>query len=337
MNRVAEKDQLIRLMHMTIEEVRPGYAKVSMPLTDPVKNGMGFAHGGTIFSLADIAFGAAANDGSDNFVVTLSTTINYIRPGATGPLVAIAEAIHQGKHIQNYEVKVYDGDGKLIAQAISTGYTTETDATSEGAWDRLQKDPNPVTNTNNYIPNQPVNKPWPQSNPSQSAWDNLRSQPANNSWGSPQTQGGAWDNQGYQNQGNAWGNLGTPPPSNIPAGFDVAEFLQGARVVYERLQAAWDRRDLNDIALFATPSVMNVLQDQLRNDPNPSQTELLDIKTSLIKMHQDGPNQRAQVLFDVLMRESRSQVRPERVKEIWHFVRQNINDSWKLDGIQQTY
>ena len=56
-NLVIEKDQILRLMDMKVEEASPGYAKVSMPLADKVKNGMGMAHGGTIFSLADIAFG----------------------------------------------------------------------------------------------------------------------------------------------------------------------------------------------------------------------------------------------------------------------------------------
>ena len=74
-NPVVERDQLLRLMHMKVEEVRPGYAKISMPLADEVKNGMGFAHGGTIFTLADIAFGVAANENSQGFVVTLSTSI----------------------------------------------------------------------------------------------------------------------------------------------------------------------------------------------------------------------------------------------------------------------
>ena len=123
-NPVVERDQILRLMDMQVLELRPGYAKISMPLSDKVKNGMGFAHGGTIFSLADIAFGAAANEGCEQFVVTLSTSIEYLRPGAQGPLVAEAKVIRGGKRIQNYEVDVFDGTGALIARTMTSGYTT---------------------------------------------------------------------------------------------------------------------------------------------------------------------------------------------------------------------
>ncbi|MBQ7617358.1 MAG: PaaI family thioesterase [Desulfovibrio sp.] len=123
-NVVAARDNVLRLMDMTIVEARPGYAKISMPLDKKVQNGMGFAHGGAIFSIADIAFGVAANEGSENFVVTLSTSIEYLRPGSQGPLIAEAICIRSGKHVQNYEVKIYDGQGELIARAMSSGYTT---------------------------------------------------------------------------------------------------------------------------------------------------------------------------------------------------------------------
>ena len=122
-NTVVAKDNVLRLMDMSVEEVRQGYAKVSMPLAKKVQNGMGLAHGGSIFSLADIAFGVAANEGSPYFVVTLNTSIEYLRPGSTGPLVAEARCIRSGKKIQHYEVNIYDGTGTLIARTMTSGFT----------------------------------------------------------------------------------------------------------------------------------------------------------------------------------------------------------------------
>ncbi len=124
MNAVAERDHVLRLMKMSIVELRHGYAKVSMPLEEPVKNGMGFAHGGAIFSIADIAFGAAANEDSEKFVVTLNTSIEYLKPGVSGPLIAEAHLVREGKRIKNYEVLVYDGSETLIARVMTTGYET---------------------------------------------------------------------------------------------------------------------------------------------------------------------------------------------------------------------
>ena len=50
---VRKHDKLVRHLDMCIEEVSREYARVTMPITENHKNGMGVAHGGAIFSLAD--------------------------------------------------------------------------------------------------------------------------------------------------------------------------------------------------------------------------------------------------------------------------------------------
>ena len=96
-----------------------------MPLTENHKNGMGVAHGGAIFSLADVAFGAAANAGRETGVVSLSTTIEFLRPGKTGPLTAEARVVRGGQHVQSYDVQVFDGSGALIARTMAAGFLTD--------------------------------------------------------------------------------------------------------------------------------------------------------------------------------------------------------------------
>lgn len=123
-NYVAKHDKLARYLQMTIEEIRPDYARVSMPLTNNHKNGMGAAHGGSIFALADVAFGAASNAGRENGVVNMASSIDYLKPGLAGPLVAEARAVRLGGHIVNYDVKIFDGTGELIARMITSGYVT---------------------------------------------------------------------------------------------------------------------------------------------------------------------------------------------------------------------
>lgn len=124
-NYVAKHDKLMRLLQMRIESATPEHAVVTMPLTPDHRNGMGFAHGGAIFSLADVAFGAAANAGKLTGVVSLSTAIEFLRPGKTGPLRAEAIAVRRGAHIQSYDVMVYDSDGSLIARCMASGYQTD--------------------------------------------------------------------------------------------------------------------------------------------------------------------------------------------------------------------
>lgn len=123
-NYVARHDRLVRLLKMKIECATPEFARVTMPLTEDHKNGMGAAHGGAIFSLADVAFGAAANSNREFGVVNMSSSIEYLRPGLKGPLVAEAKAVRLGGHIASYDVRIFDGDGILIARAMASGYAT---------------------------------------------------------------------------------------------------------------------------------------------------------------------------------------------------------------------
>ena len=127
-----------------------------------------------------------------------------------------------------------------------------------------------------------------------------------------------------------------PRASAVPADFNQEEFLRGAKMAYTRLQESWDRRDLDDIAQFATPAVLTELRAQYAEDPNPGVTQLLKVDASVVEVREEGGEQMASVLFDVLMREDPDQARPEQVRELWHFVRgRDGDDSWRLDGIQQ--
>ncbi len=146
--------------------------------------------------------------------------------------------------------------------------------------------------------------------------------------------------------GNGWDVLRSPaqdggqaasagPQISVPAGFDTEEFLRGAKMAYTRLQSSWDKRDMADIAQFATPAVQQVVREQMAADPNPSRTEILLVNAQLLGVTNEGDDQYAQVFFDVLLRESPDQQTPSSAREIWHFVRPVAGGNWKLDGIQQ--
>lgn len=124
-NYVAKYDRLMRHLGMTIEEASREYARVTMPIADEIKNGMGLAHGGAIFALADVAFGAAANAGQINGVVSLNAAIEFLRPGLAGPLKAEARLVRKGAHIQSYNVEVRDANDQLVARCMSTGFQTD--------------------------------------------------------------------------------------------------------------------------------------------------------------------------------------------------------------------
>lgn len=158
---------------------------------------------------------------------------------------------------------------------------------------------------------QRVNEPLYRQSQAASGWDSLRSQGASSA---------------------AQDSAVNPA---VPAGFDVDDFIKGARTVYNRMQDSWSRRDLDDIRQFTSDSVFTEISEQAKADPEPCATELLLVNARLLEVKEDGAEQTATVYFDVLMREGGISKQPEQVREVWHFMRQNSNDMWRLDGIQQ--
>jgi Uncharacterized protein conserved in bacteria len=171
-------------------------------------------------------------------------------------------------------------------------------------------------------------RPDPRSRAEQS-WDSLRSQLQQQ----PAAPAGTNSTGGF---GVASGTEPLPEPA-VPPGFSIPDFLEGAKTVYARLQHSWDRRDLNDIALFTTPDVLTEIKRQAAADPTPSKTELLLVNARLLEFREEEADTVATVLFDVLMREDASEDRPKQIREVWHFSRPtgNIEANWRLEGIQQ--
>ena len=124
---------------------------------------------------------------------------------------------------------------------------------------------------------------------------------------------------------------------SVPADFDQAAFLEGAKSAYQMMQNAWDRGDLADLRALATDKVFGELQDQIRARGNAeNRTDLLKIDCELLEVRDVGSDREASVLFDVMMREEPT-ARPTQVREVWHFVRSRSSrqPTWYLDGIQQ--
>jgi len=139
----------------------------------------------------------------------------------------------------------------------------------------------------------------------------------------------------------AVGYAGTESPveaeqAAYPPGFNAEEFLKGANIMYTRLQAAWDKRDLSDIRQFTTPEVFSEIEGQAKEDPAPGKTELLLVTPQIIEVREIDGQTVATVLFDVMMREDGDNL-AKQVRELWHFGRDTdkLDTFWMLEGIQQ--
>ena len=123
--RIAETDGPTRALGIEIADVGPGYAKVSMTVTAMMVNGVGIAHGGFIFLLADSAFAIACNSYGAN-AVARSCQIEFLAPAHLGDLL-VAEAQERRRIGRKgiYDVSVTRGGDDPIAEfrGHSAGYS----------------------------------------------------------------------------------------------------------------------------------------------------------------------------------------------------------------------
>jgi acyl-CoA thioesterase len=109
-------DRASQGLGMVIEHVAPGAARIAMDVTERMVNGLGLAHGGFIFTLADSAFAFACNTYGED-VVAQHCAITYLRPGRLGEtLVAEAQERTRAGRSGIYDVRVATRTGELVAE-----------------------------------------------------------------------------------------------------------------------------------------------------------------------------------------------------------------------------
>ena len=117
-----EDDAAARSLGITIEEVGPGYARLSMQVTSSMVNGHDIAHGGFLFTLADTAFAYACNSRNERNVA-LDAAISFREPGRAGEtLVAIARERSRAGRTGVYDVEVTGPSGDALALFRGTSY-----------------------------------------------------------------------------------------------------------------------------------------------------------------------------------------------------------------------
>lgn len=99
-------DPFARYLGVKIEEIKEGYAKCSLELKENMLNFLGTPHGGVIFSLADVAFSASANnDHLPSFALDISGS--FLRSAKIGDiLIAESRLIHTTKRTGLYKMDV---------------------------------------------------------------------------------------------------------------------------------------------------------------------------------------------------------------------------------------
>ncbi len=117
-----EKEPYVCYLGIKVAALKPGYSEVRMKTTKMFNNIFSITHGGAIFSLIDVAFGAAANS-YGTIAVALSMTVNYVKPAREGDLLtATASQISQTAKTATYNITAKNGSGQVIATCQAVAY-----------------------------------------------------------------------------------------------------------------------------------------------------------------------------------------------------------------------
>jgi acyl-CoA thioesterase len=109
------RDVAAQALGIALLEIRPGYARMSMPVRPDMVNGHDICHGGLIFTLADTAFAYSCN-AYNRTAVAQHCTITFLAPARRGDLLA-AEAEERARSGRNgvYDIKVTNQKGEAVA------------------------------------------------------------------------------------------------------------------------------------------------------------------------------------------------------------------------------
>lgn len=109
-----------------ILECEIGRCKVGLTVKKDMLNSMGKAHGGISYSLADTAFGFAANT-HGKYAVSIETSINHIEALEEGDFIVAESVIEKVKNKLGFNIiEVKRGD-ELIALFKGVVYRTKKD------------------------------------------------------------------------------------------------------------------------------------------------------------------------------------------------------------------
>jgi acyl-CoA thioesterase len=111
-----EQDTFTDLLGISLDDVRPGYAKVSTTVRGDMLNMHAGCHGGLIFAVADSAFGYACNSRNRASLAQFAS-INFLSSAKKDDIL-IAEAVERSITGRTgiFDVTVTTHDGRMVAE-----------------------------------------------------------------------------------------------------------------------------------------------------------------------------------------------------------------------------
>lgn len=137
-----------------------------------------------------------------------------------------------------------------------------------------------------------------------------------------------------QSFNSSMGGSSTANVSEYPAGFAPEAFIREAKVTFNRLQAAYDQKNLQDLGEFTAPEVFAEIKMQLDEGGDASnKTEVITLHAELLDVSRQSNSLIASVRFTGSIKENDEPI--TQLDEIWHFRQFPNSSQWVVGGIQQ--
>lgn len=122
----AQNPFMTKLLPIHIEDIQCGKARISLETKQELHtNHRGVLHGGLFLALIDSVTGVTgASLGAKVVTASLSTSfIRNARPGSR--LTVTSDTVHKGRSTFVMEVKLWDEEGRVIAESLATMWVVD--------------------------------------------------------------------------------------------------------------------------------------------------------------------------------------------------------------------
>jgi len=121
LKRFFKKDIFCNYIGIELKEVFDGRARAELEIREEHLNGIRIVHGGAIYTLADLAFAAAANS-KGRVAVAANASITFLKSPRGRRLTAEAWEVSSSRTLASYTVHVTDDTGELLAVVQGLAY-----------------------------------------------------------------------------------------------------------------------------------------------------------------------------------------------------------------------
>ena len=124
--KMLSQDAFSQWMGIEIIEYELGRCKVAMTIRKEMLNSMNYAHGGISYTLADTAFGFAANT-HGKYAVSIETSINHIEALEEGDYLIAESVIEKVNNKLGFNIIEVKRNDELVALFKGVVYRTQKD------------------------------------------------------------------------------------------------------------------------------------------------------------------------------------------------------------------